>query len=102
MSQNAQIEGHVWYLAFKKTIEVFLTMTDTTNNFKTLKYFVYNEDHTTSHVFVQISFADLGMVKDEDVWKMVYYPRVIRDDSDIGFMSRPMVENNVLHLCHLV
>jgi len=32
------------------------------------KYFVHlGENHTTSHVFVQVSCADLGEDKDEDM-----------------------------------
>ena len=68
MSQNAQIEGHVRYFAFKKTIKVFLTSTDTMDNLKAQlnKYFVYyDENHTTSHVFVQVPYVDLGADKDE-------------------------------------
>ena len=99
---NAQIEGHVAYSAFKKTIKVFLTSMDTLDDLKTQlnKYFVIrDEDHSTSHVFVQVPHYDLGADKDEDMWKTVYYPKLIEDDSDIGFMFRSMVENNVLHLC---
>jgi len=40
-----------------------------------------------------------GEDKDEDMWKRVYYPRVARDDSDVKFMFRSMVENNILYLC---
>jgi len=48
MSQNAHIEGHVWYSPFKKTVKVFLTLTDTMDDLKTQlnKYFVHHgEDH---------------------------------------------------------
>ena len=59
-------------------------------------YFVYLvENHTTSHVFVQILCVDLGPDKDEDMWKSVYFSWVICDDSDIKFMFRSMIENNV-------
>jgi hypothetical protein len=102
MSQNAQIEGHVRYSAFKKTINVFLTPTDTLDDLKTQlnKYFVFHgEDHSTSHVFVHVPCVDLGADKDEDMWKTVCYSQVIHDDNDVGFTFRMMDENNMLHLC---
>jgi len=86
MSQNAQIEGHVTYSAFKKTIKVFLTSMDTLDDLKTQlnKYFLFHgEDHSTSHVFVQQPRYDLGVDKEEDMWETVYYPKLIDDDSDI-------------------
>ena len=58
-----------------------------------------SENHSTSHVFVQISCYDLGADKEEDMWKTVFFPKLICDDSDIEFMFRRMFENNVLHLC---
>jgi len=64
------------------------------------KYFTYlGENHTTFNVFVQVPFVYLGADKDEDMWKTVYYPRVIRGNNDVKFMFRSMVENNVLFLC---
>jgi len=80
--------------AFKKTIKVFLTPTDTLDDLKTQlnKYFVFRgEDHSASHVFVQQPHYDLGADKDEDLWKTVYYPKLIDDDSDIEFLFRRMV-----------
>jgi len=100
MPQNAQIEGHVTYSAFKKTIKVFLTPTDTLDDLKTQlnKYFVFRGEHqSTSHVFVQQPHYDLG-AGEEDMWKMIYYPKLIEDDSDVGFMLSRFVENNVLYL----
>ncbi|KEH35095.1 hypothetical protein MTR_3g078627 [Medicago truncatula] len=40
-----------------------------------------------------------GADKDEEMWKTVYFPRVVRDDNNVGFMFRHMVENNILYLC---
>jgi len=77
MSQNAEIEGHVRYSAFKKTIKIVLTSTDTMDDLKTQinKYFEYHgEDHTTSHVFVQEPCVDLGVDKDKDMWKTLDSP----------------------------
>jgi len=43
---------------------------------------------------------DLGEDKHDDMWKTaVYVPWLIRDDSDVGFMFRNMVEDNILYLC---
>ncbi|KEH31801.1 hypothetical protein MTR_4g105210 [Medicago truncatula] len=100
MSQDAQIEAHVRYSAFKKTIKVFLTP-NAVDELKTQhnKYFVYlGENHTRSHVFVHVPCVDLGTYKDEDMWKTVYFPRVIHDDSNVEFMFGSIVENNVLYL----
>jgi hypothetical protein len=88
MSQNAQIEGRVTYSAFKKTIKVFLTPTDTLDDLKTQlnKYFVFRgEYHSRTYVFVQQPHYDLGADKKEDMWKTNYYPKLIEDDSDIRF-----------------
>jgi len=64
------------------------------------KYFVYlGENHTTSHVFIQVPCVDLRADKYEYMWKTFYYPRVICDDSDVELKFRSMVENNVLYLC---
>jgi len=41
----------------------------------------------------------LGTDKDEDMWKMIYYPQVIQNDGDVASMFRLMVENNKLYLC---
>jgi len=43
LSQYVEIEGHVTYSAFKKTIKIFLTPTDTLDDLKTQlnKYFVF-------------------------------------------------------------
>jgi len=56
------------------------------------------EDHSTSNVFVQQPHYNLGADKEEDMWKTVCYPKLIEDDSDVGFMFRRFVENNVLYL----
>jgi len=64
------------------------------------KYFIHlGENHTTSYKFVHLPLVDLGAEKDEDIRETIYYPRVICDNSNILFMFRLMVENNVLYLC---
>nr|ABN05828.1 hypothetical protein MtrDRAFT_AC148918g25v2 [Medicago truncatula] len=55
MFDVAQIEGRVRYSAFKKTIKVMLTPTDTIDDFKAQlnKYFEYfSENQYTHHIFV--------------------------------------------------
>jgi len=86
----------------KKKIKVFLTPTDKLDELKAQlnKYFVHiGENQRTSNVFVQLPRVNPEEDKNEDNWKTVYFPQVIRDDSDIDFMFRLMVENNILHLC---
>jgi len=76
----------VTYSAFKKTIKAFLTPTDTLDDLKTQlnKYFMFcGEDQSTSHVFVQQPHYDLG-AGEEDMWKTIYYPKIIKDNSDVG------------------
>jgi len=64
------------------------------------KYFVHlGENQRTSHVFVKVLYVDLGVDKDEDSWKTIYFSKVIHDDSVVDYMFRMMVENNMLHLC---
>jgi hypothetical protein len=47
------------------------------------KYFVFRgEDHSTSHLFVLQPHYDLG-AGEEDMWKTVYYPKLIKKDSDV-------------------
>jgi len=104
MSEDAQVqvEVHVRYCAMKKKIKVFLTATDKLDKLKAQIniYFVHiGENQITSHVFVHVSCVSLGEDKDEDFWKTVYFPQIIRDDSDIDYMFRLMVENNILRLC---
>ena len=60
------------------------------------KYFVYlAENHTTSHVFVDVPCEYLGEDKDEDTLKMIYYPQIICDGNNIEFMFRSIVKNNM-------
>ena len=52
----------------------------------------------TSDVVVNVSGIDLGENKEKDFSKTVYYPQLLKDDSDVDYMFRLMVENNTLHL----
>jgi hypothetical protein len=49
-------------------------------------------------VIVNVSGVDLGEDKEEDFWKTVYFPQLLKDDSDVDYMFRLMVENNTLYL----
>jgi len=56
MSKDAEVETHVRYFAFKRTIEVFLAATDKLDELKAQlnRYFVHlGENQRTSHVFVR-------------------------------------------------
>jgi hypothetical protein len=39
-----------------------------------------------------------GEDKDEDSWKIVNFSQVIRDDDNVDYMFRLMVENNILEI----
>ena len=50
------------------------------------------------HIVVQVPGVDLGEDKEDDFWKIVYFPQLVKDDSDVDYMFRVMVENNTLYL----
>ena len=49
-------------------------------------------------VIVNVLSVDLGDDKEEDFWKTVYYPQLLKVDSDVDYMFRVMVDNNILYL----
>jgi len=102
MSEVAKIKGRVRYAAFKKTIKVMIRPTDSLDDLKAQlnAYFVHlGENQHTLHLFTQMHCIDLGEDRDEYAWKTVsYMPWLIEDDSDVGFMFRTMVENNILYM----
>jgi len=50
-------------------------------------------------LFGQMSCIDLGEDRDGYAWKTAsYMPWLIKDDSDVGFMFRNMVEINILYM----
>ncbi|AET00174.1 hypothetical protein MTR_5g089130 [Medicago truncatula] len=62
-------------------------------------FFIHiGSNHRTYYVVVQVPGVDLGEDKEEDRWKTVYFPQLVKDDSDVDYMFRVMVENNLLHL----
>jgi len=88
MSEVAKIEGRVRYSAFKKTIKVMITSTDSLDDLKAQlnTYFEHlDENQYTRHLFGQMSCIDLGEDREEYAWKMAsYVPWLIEDDSDVG------------------
>jgi len=100
-SEICPVEAHVRYAAVKKKIKVFLTPTDKLDELKAQlnRYFIHiGENQRTSHVVAHVSCVDLGEDKEEDFWKPVYFPQLIKDDIDVDYMFRLMVQNNILHL----
>ncbi|AES75908.1 hypothetical protein MTR_6g061740 [Medicago truncatula] len=96
MSEVANIEGRVRYSAFKKTIKVMITSTNSLDdlNAQLNTYFEHlGENQYTHHLFGPMScIIDLGEARDEYAWKTAsYMPWLIHDDSDVGFMFRNMV-----------
>ena len=49
-------------------------------------------------MIVNVAGLDLGEDKEEHFWKAVYYPQLLKDDSDVDYMFRLMVEDNTLYL----
>ena len=61
MSEVAKIEGHVRYSAFKKTIKVMITSTDSLDDLKAQvnTYFEHlGENQYTRHLFAQMPCID--------------------------------------------
>jgi len=102
MSEVAKIEGRVRYSAFKKTIKVMITPTDSLDDLKAQlnTYFEHlGENQYTCHLFGQMPCIDLGEDREEYAWKTAsYMPWLIEDDSYVGFMFQNMVENNILYM----
>ena len=58
------------------------------------------ENQYTRHLFGQMPCIDLGEDKDEHAWKTAsYMPWLISDDSNVGFMFRNIMEDNILYMC---
>ena len=68
MFEVAKIEGRVRYSAFKKTIKVMITSSDSLDDLKSQlnTYFEHlGENQYTHHLFGQMPCIDLGEDKDE-------------------------------------
>jgi len=64
-----------------------------------MTFFIHiGSNQRTRDVIVNVSTIDLEEDKEEDFWKTVYFPQLLRDDSDVAHMFSVMVQNNVLHL----
>jgi len=76
MSEVAKIEGRVRYSAFKKTIKVMITPTDSLDDLKAQlnTYFEHlGENQYTRHLFGQMPCINLGEDRDEYAWKTTSY-----------------------------
>nr|ABD32312.2 hypothetical protein MtrDRAFT_AC149490g12v2 [Medicago truncatula] len=102
MSEVAKIEGRVRYSAFKKTIKVMITPTDSLDDLKAQlnTYFEHlGENQYTCHLFGQMQCTDLGEDRDEYAWKTTsYMPWLIKDDWDVRFMFQNMLKNYILYM----
>jgi len=85
----------------KNRVKFFITPTDKLDELKAQLdgYFIQiGANQRTSDIVVNVSGVDLGEDKEEDFWKIVYFPQLVEDDSDISYMFSVMVENNILQL----
>jgi hypothetical protein len=85
---HVPVEAHARYESVRKKNKVFLTPTDKLDELKAQlnKYFIHIvENQRTSHVIVHVSCVDLGD-KEDDFWKIVYYPQLVKDDIDVDYM----------------
>ena len=102
MSEDAQdpVKLEVRYLDVKKRAWLNVNPTDKLDELKAKldAFFIQiGSNHRTRDVIVNVPGLDLGEDKEEDFWKTVYYPQLLKDDSDVDFMFRVMVENNTLY-----
>jgi len=103
MSKDAQgpVKLEVHYVDVKKRVWFTVNPTDKLDEMKTKldDFFIHIcSNHRTRDVIVNVSGLDLGEDKEEDFWKTVYYPQLLKDDSDVDFMFRVMVKNSTLYL----
>ena len=103
MSEDAldPVKLEVRYVDVKMRVWFTVNPTDKLDELKTKldDFFIYiGSNHRTRDVIVNVSGLDLGEDKEEDFWKTVYYPQLLKDDSDVNFMFSVMVENNTLYL----
>ena len=103
MSEDAQdpVKLHVRYVDVKKRDRFFVNPTDKLDELKEKldDFFIhFGSNQRTCDIILDVSGLDLGEDKEEDFWKTVYYPQLLKDDSDVDYMFRLMVENNTLDL----
>jgi len=103
MSEDAQdpVKIHVHYVDVKKKVRFFINPTDKLYELKAKldDFFIHiGSNHRTYDVIVNLPGVDLREDKEEDCWKTMYCPQLLKDDSDVDYMFRLMVEDNTLHL----
>jgi len=103
MSEDAQtpVKLEVGYVDVKKRVWFTVNPTDKLDELKAKldDFFIYiGSNHRTHDVIVNVSGLNLGEDKEEDFWKIVYHPQLLKEDSDVDFMFSVMVENNTLYL----
>jgi len=103
MSEDAQdpFKLNVRYVDVKNRARFFVNLTDKLDELKEKldDFFIHiGSNQRTCNVIVDVSGLDMGEDEEEDFWKTVYYPQLLKDDSDVDYMFRLMVENNTLHL----
>jgi len=102
MSEDAQdrVKLDVRYVGVKKRARFFVNPTDKLDELKVKldDFFIHIcSNQRTCDVIVNVSGLDLGEDKEEDFRKTVYYPQLLKDDSDVDYMFRLMVEDNTLY-----
>ena len=103
MSEDAQdpVKLEVRCVDVKKRARFTVNPTDKLNELKAKldNFFIHiGSNQRTRDVIVNVSGLDLGEDKEEDFWKIVYYPQLLKDDSNVDYMFRLMVENSTLYL----
>jgi hypothetical protein len=103
MSEDAQdpVKLDVRYVDVKKRAMFSVNPTDKLDELKAKldDFFIHiGSNQRTCDVIVNVSGLDLGEDKEEDFWKTVYYPQILKDDSDVDYMFKLMVDNNTLYL----
>ena len=96
MSEDAQdpVKLVVRYVDVKKKVWFNVNPTDKLDELKAKldDFFIHiSSNHRTRDVIVHVPSLDLGEDKERDFWKTVYYPQLLKDDSDVDYMFRLMV-----------
>jgi len=103
MSEDAQdrVKLDVRYEDVKKRARFFVNLTNKLDELKAKldDFFIHiSSSHRSYDMIVNVLGLDLGEDMEEDFWKTVYYPLLLKDDSDVDYMVRLMVEDNTLYL----
>jgi len=103
MSEDAEdpVKLEVRYVDVKKRVWFTVNPTDKLDELKAkldVSFIQIGSNHRTRDVIVNVSGLDLGEDKEENFLKTVYYPQLLKDDSDVNYMFRLMVENNTFYL----